>query len=211
VGRLPLRDRRALDSRLRGANQGCAASADHSGTVLICKLLAIPAMLVVLAGIAAPAQANVEQQLAKYTPFAEAAWEQYYCGNPAYPGAPSITVKPHATADDRAELGRWGILAFADASANCTIWLEDATLTDVEACKLIVHEYGHLAGHGHTDDPTSIMNPRPVNVPYAPCDTGVPPARQVPSTVGSVKGAAPARKAQRRCKAGKRFMWARCR
>jgi len=192
--------------------QGSAPSADHSGTVLIGRLLAIPATLLALAGTAAPAQATVDQQFAKYQPFAQAAWEQYRCGNPAYPGAPQITHHLHATEADHPALGGWNVLAYG-SDYHCAVWFQDGMqLTDAEFCKLIVHEYGHLAGFSHSDDPSSIMNPVPVNVPYAPCDTGTLPAQQVPSPVVSAsKAEAPAKKSAKRCRGSKRMRWGRCR
>jgi hypothetical protein len=175
------------------------------------RLLVISATLLALAGSAAPAQAGIEAQFALYKPLAEAAWEQYRCGNPDYPGAPAITAHLQATADEQPALGGWGVLAYG-SDHYCTIWFKDGIeLTDAEACKLIVHEYGHLAGFHHSDDPSSIMFPRPGEVPYAPCDWGAPVQRVV-SPVASVKADAPARKALRkRCRAGERFMWGRCR
>lgn len=51
-------------------------------------------------------------------------------------------------------------LATADGSA-CTITLDPAYWSRARAirCAVIVHEYGHLAGLGHSGDPRSVMYP----------------------------------------------------
>jgi hypothetical protein len=69
-----------------------------------------------------------------------------------------------------------------------------------------VDEYGHLA------DPNSIMNPKPVDVPYAPCDTETLPTKRLTGPgVGMPEARTAATNWERRCRAGKRFMWGRCR
>lgn len=42
-------------------------------------------------------------------------------------------------------------------SINCQMWIKDG-LSQHEACETYVHEYAHLAGFEHSDDPDSAMN-----------------------------------------------------
>lgn len=51
--------------------------------------------------------------------------------------------------------------------SSCTIYLSDefAAADFASQCTAVIHEYGHLAGLWHSDDPASIMYPRPRIVP----------------------------------------------
>jgi hypothetical protein len=50
-------------------------------------------------------------------------------------------------------------------------------------CSVVAHEYGHLLGYGHVNDPNNLMNPvTPINI-VAGCPTwGLPGASSTPST-----------------------------
>ena len=39
------------------------------------------------------------------------------------------------------------------------------TMSRAEACTLVVHEWGHLLGHGHVHNPLSVMSPFPTRLP----------------------------------------------
>lgn len=55
---------------------------------------------------------------------------------------------------------------------GCTIQLDRRTHYSTEGlCILVVHEFGHAAGYGHTDDETNVMYP--YLIPYwKPCADG---------------------------------------
>jgi hypothetical protein len=47
-----------------------------------------------------------------------------------------------------------------EANHTCRITLNhEAEFTAPKLCSVIVHEYGHLAGHMHSDDPRDVMAP----------------------------------------------------
>jgi hypothetical protein len=49
---------------------------------------------------------------------------------------------------------------FRDAFGGCYVWLNlkrSSTLTGSEICKTTLHEFGHLAGLAHSDDPSDVM------------------------------------------------------
>jgi hypothetical protein len=52
---------------------------------------------------------------------------------------------------------------------NCIIYLDDQALTGPFRCAIIVHEYGHLIGRVHNNNPRSVMYPiiSPNNIPRA--------------------------------------------
>lgn len=68
--------------------------------------------------------------------------------------APEVTVTWAATDEPG-----WAAQALYDDS-RCELRLSPVlfpTMTTEAQCNLVVHEYGHLAGHGHSPDPGSIM------------------------------------------------------
>lgn len=53
---------------------------------------------------------------------------------------------------------------------ECTIRLDRRRIHGQQQfCAVVVHEYGHLAGHGHSNDPNSVMYPKATkrNIPAA--------------------------------------------
>jgi hypothetical protein len=159
--------------------------------------------------VATATAATDEERLARYTPIAQAAWADTWCG----PGTDHpVTVRLHT------DTPGFGNLAYAmvarDGQYVCEVRIKDgfemtqSPLSDVEFCRVLVHEYGHLAGVEHTTG--GLMDHFAAkDTAYAPCETGVP---QSPATSTAFSTADPVVKpAARRCKAGKRFMWGRCR
>jgi hypothetical protein len=63
---------------------------------------------------------------------------------------------------------------------NVGLWLDPAWRMAIYdppwLCTLVVHEYGHLAGNGHSDDPADVMYPLVERV-YAGCAAAAAPAR----------------------------------
>lgn len=139
---------------------------------------------------AAPAAAMSDEEMLAYAkPIAEAAWERPQC--------PQVAVELHADAKlnaigefENKLLGGYSFpvnwthpeaMPYRD-TPKCTILVRStrlesgntATLTfdQFTFCEMLVHEYGHLAGHAHdAEDP--IMNGSGFWV-YEPCVTGVP-------------------------------------
>ena len=53
---------------------------------------------------------------------------------------------------------------------GCRLWVDRGNwrrLAPVEACMIVVHEWGHLLGHGHSDDPSDLMAAFPKRPPPA--------------------------------------------
>lgn len=84
---------------------------------------------------------------------------------PAPCGAPTVAVSPMSLPPHTS--GQ----AFPD---RCHVDLDPgwwATMGLARRCHLVVHEYGHLAGAGHSDDRLSVMWPDDRGTLYAPCKT----------------------------------------
>jgi hypothetical protein len=59
------------------------------------------------------------------------------------------------------------VVARAD-QPGCRIWLDAGAWGDFDAvgmCAVVVHEWGHLLGHGHADDPRDVMAEEPDHPP----------------------------------------------
>lgn len=60
--------------------------------------------------------------------------------------------------------------AFAMMDGSCRVYISDEPMSDYTLCTVIVHEFGHLDGQQHSNDPDSIMYPIAPNN-YKPCLT----------------------------------------
>ena len=74
------------------------------------------------------------------------------------------TVPVHAVLYDDPEPD---VAARAD-QPGCRVWLDRSSWREMrpaEACTIVVHEWGHLLGHGHVVDPLDLMAEMPLRAP----------------------------------------------
>jgi hypothetical protein len=122
-------------------------------------LLAAAGVLLLLAPAAAHAdhgQTVDDPVLAQYMQIAASQWGGQV---PHCSGRNGETIAPHAVmADDPdPDVGAWAELP------GCRMWLDSSQwklpIQPREAhCNLIAHEWGHLVGHDHSDDPDDLMS-----------------------------------------------------
>jgi hypothetical protein len=125
--------------------------------------------LTAIACLAAPAVAAadhgtpfLDDNLATYMGIAQANW-----GGPLPTCiADGVTVIPvHAVLYDDPDPD---VAARAD-QPGCRLWLDRRqwrTMGRVEACTVVVHEWGHLLGFGHVRDPLNVMAAFPTRPPH---------------------------------------------
>ena len=90
---------------------------------------------------------------------------------------------------------------------GCRLWLDRRhwrTMARVEACMVVVHEWGHLLGHGHSDDASDLMAEMPVHPPSACARLERAPSRALASAARRARSCR-----ARRGKAAKRSMCVR--
>jgi cyanophycinase-like exopeptidase len=86
-------------------------------------------------------------------PLAQAPWVGSHCNNREH-----VNVVPRV----RVGLNLGGSFAGAAviADPNCEAWVAE-DLTPRQACTVLTHEFGHLAGMQHSHNKRSVMYPRP--------------------------------------------------
>jgi hypothetical protein len=147
-------------------------------------------LTLIAAGAAVPASLALAQtpatdsaRLQQFLPIARAAW----------PGSPCAGREAVHLAGDAALRAQAPAIAGPGESLNgmaepdtCEVWLS-STMTARTFCTVLVHEFGHLAGRGHTTTPGDVMNGEG-DIDYAPCDraTEPPAAAQVEDELRSV-------------------------
>jgi hypothetical protein len=92
---------------------------------------------------------------------------------------------------------------------GCQIWLDRSSwraMRPLEACMIVVHEWGHLLGHGHSLDPFDLMAEVPVRAPRECRRLRSEPRRPRAS---AARRCGP-RRVPRRGRAGRRARFARC-
>jgi hypothetical protein len=117
-----------------------------------------------LTDVLTPNEIRVSQQVAAET------WPQGTCI-----GQERIVVAD-LTFRDPDPTDQLNILGFVDGSGSCELALDTAyliSLTPALTCTLIVHEYGHLRGHKHTDDRHDVMFPI-IREPFEACTARMP-------------------------------------
>jgi hypothetical protein len=121
------------------------------------------------AALPAPAAAN------HGTPFLDDTLGTYMAIGHAYWGGPMPTcavnegtvIAAHAVLYDDSDPA---VAARAD-QPGCRIWLDRSSWREMlpaEACMIVVHEWGHLLGQGHSLNPFDLMAEAPVRAP-SPC------------------------------------------
>jgi hypothetical protein len=131
----------------------------------VARATALPALALCLC-MPSPAAADhgtalLDERLAGYMSIAQTHW-----GGPiptcVARGATVIAV--HAVLYDDADPD---VAARAD-QPGCRIWLDRSSwreMRPVEACMIVVHEWGHLLGLGHSHDPLDLMAAMPLRPP----------------------------------------------
>src|SRR5688572_2558530 len=132
---------------------------------LRCAARCAVALCLVAGALPAAAQANhgttfLDETLATYMAIGQAHW-----GGPLPSCVVGGTViPPHAVLYDDPDPS---VAARAD-QPGCRIWLDRSSwrqMRPTEACVVVVHEWGHLLGHGHSLDPFDLMAEMPVQAP----------------------------------------------
>lgn len=105
--------------------------------------------------------ALLDENLADYMAIAHSYW-----GGPVPTCVENgVTVVPaHAVLYDDPDPS----VAARSMQPGCEIWLDRGhwrTMRPVEACMIVVHEWGHLIGHEHSDDPLDLMAETPLVPP----------------------------------------------
>jgi hypothetical protein len=124
------------------------------------------AVAAVALALAAPAAAQAE------TTFLDDDLGTYFGIAHAYWGGPIptcvengvLTVPVHAVLYDDPDPS----VAARAEQPGCRIWLDRGKwrrMGRAEACMVVVHEWGHLLGHGHSEDPSDLMAEFPVRPP----------------------------------------------
>jgi hypothetical protein len=114
-------------------------------------------------------------RLAEFLPIARAAW----------PGSPCAGRETVHLAGDAALRVQAPTIAGPGESLNgmaepvtCEVWLS-STMSVRTFCTVLVHEFGHLAGRGHTTVPGDVMNGEG-DLDYAPCAKATEPPANAP-------------------------------
>lgn len=123
--------------------------------------------LVAFGGLSVPAGAHhlpvsVDWKSQHALPIAEAAW-------PSSPCAGRLEVRSDATTD--ASLIAAG-LDGRQPPGGCVLEVR-SSLPPVRFCSVVVHEAGHAAGMGHSENPDDVMAVPTAD--YAPCEALAPP------------------------------------
>jgi hypothetical protein len=132
--------------------------------------------LIVVCVVASRADAVTAQpaddagRLARYLPLARAAWPSSPCaGREVVHLAGDAALRAEAPAVAGAGEALYGMAA----PEACEVWLASG-MTDYTFCTVLVHEFGHLAGYGHTTISGDVMNGTG-DVGYAPCEDPAAP------------------------------------
>lgn len=128
-------------------------------------------LAVIVSAMLTITQPAVSMSLTDAQTVAAGYWGPPPCGQPTY----------EITADEArypAPVIPGTINVAAANPATCHVILKPLVVTWDVTCIVVMHEYGHLMGHGHAPDPTNIMHAIP---PYSwgPC----PPPDTTPASV----------------------------
>lgn len=126
-------------------------------------ITAVTAALLIALCAAAPAGAYTSGQLAQWNAVADQVWGGACAGRHV---AVIVDTLPSQPGSQFVRLGQ----AYINDATTCRYWLVRG-LTDYQACVVVVHEAGHLAGFDHTQG--GIMDAHPTEVftdgSYPPC------------------------------------------
>jgi hypothetical protein len=138
-------------------------------------------------------------RLARFLPIARAAWPASPCAGRevVHLGAagPLAAEAPRVTGSERAMLDGMA------GPATCEVWMS-GNLSALTFCTVLVHEFGHLAGHGHSPAPGDVMNGEG-DVSYRPCERDVTPP-PLGRMLDEVRSLLPAPRAEWRISCGAR-------
>lgn len=169
------------------------------------KRSALWAVALTAVALALPASASADHG----TPFLDDDLTTYFGIAQAHWGGPApncvangvTTIPVHAVLYDDPIAS---VAARAD-QPGCRLWLDRSSwreMRPVEACTIVAHEWGHLLGRGHVDDPLDLMAEFPERPP-AGCAAFARPARRARASTRRDRGCRVRKKRARRSQAGR--------
>jgi hypothetical protein len=104
-------------------------------------------------------EAVITGRAARDIPKAQQFWGQAACGN-------NIKIVTKQLGGQTGGLARTGTITLPTGEVrivSCKITMDRRRWSETRYCAVLIHEYGHLLGHGHSSNPSDIMYPASTN------------------------------------------------